>query len=125
MAVLHQSRERLGELHVDPDAAVRRRLQRHVLRTVHRDAVVEVDRVEHPAERALTNAVVPAVELEHTAGRVRDAALVALDGSSSRFPLPSVSYVTSSHHSLSSPDAMCAIIAGTSALNTTITCSGR
>ena len=75
----------------DSDATVRGRLQRHVVGTVDGDAVVEVDRVHHPAQRADTLALVAPGEAEDAARRLGVGALVLWTGSGNGSPLASVS----------------------------------
>ena len=76
VALLDHRREHLGDRLVHSDATVRRRLQRHVVGTVHGDAVVEVDRVHHPAQRADALALVAPGEPEHAARGLGIGALV-------------------------------------------------
>ncbi len=79
VADLDDPGELLRQVVGDPDAAVRGRVQGNVGGTVHRDPVVEVHRVEHPAEPALTASDDPALVLVHAAGRDRLAALAPLE----------------------------------------------
>ena len=59
---------------------MRRRVVRHVQRTVDGDAVVEVHRVPHRSQCAVADALDLAFVLEHPARRLGDAAHLLLDG---------------------------------------------
>jgi hypothetical protein len=86
------------------------------------DAVVEVHRVHHPAQRACALALVTTGEPEHAARRLGVAHSCLVTGSVSGSPLGPVSYVSVSHHFLAFRQVLlarrCAIICGASSLNT-------